>query len=83
MCMDRRLVPIPDLLWQAGAIHDFDPSHPEFGLDEHGRRCLVLDACIVAAIRALWEAGVVTESCCCLHGEGKGVIVLPKAEGGI
>jgi len=36
MCDQTTLVPIPDLLWEAGAIHNFDSSHPEYGLNERG-----------------------------------------------
>lgn len=79
MCWnEQELVPIPDLLWQAGAIHDFDRTHPEYGINEQGERCLVLDRCIVPAIKALWFVGVVTISCCCLHGMGFGSITLQK-----
>lgn len=74
------LVPIPDLLWQAGAIYDFSPTHPEYGIDAEGRKCLAIDACIVPAIRTLWEAGVVTMSCCCGHGGGWGVITIQTEE---
>lgn len=82
MCVDRkRLVPIPELLWQADAIHNFDPNHPEYALDEDGRKCLALDECIADAVQALWNAGVVTVSCCCLHGEGYGSITLGRAIG--
>lgn len=76
MCSRSELVPIPDLLWDAGAIYEFDPTHPEYGIDAEGRKCLALDACIVPAIKALWDAGVVTMSCCCGHGDPWGVITI-------
>lgn len=72
------LVPIPDLVWPY--IVQFDPTHPEYGIDEQGRKCLRLDEHIVPAIKALWDAGIPTFSCCCGHGgSGKqgGAITLP------
>lgn len=81
MCDQSVLVPIPDLLWENNAIHDFDPSHPEYGINDRGERCLVLDACIVPAIKALWSAGFVTLSCCCGHGEPWGVITMQTQAG--
>lgn len=77
MCDERLLVPIPDWLEAVGGIHQFDPTHPEYGLDDQGRRCLRLDRCLVPAIEALWERRIVTTSCCCGHGEGPGSISLP------
>jgi hypothetical protein len=74
MCDRSVLVPIPDHVWQAGGIYSFDPSHPEYGLNDQGEKCLSLDACIVPAVKALWAAGVVTLSCCCGHGDPWGVI---------
>lgn len=79
MCSTTELVPIPDYLWAAGAIYDFDPAHPEYGVNEQGERCLAIDSCIVPAVRALWSIGMVTRSCCCLHGEGYGVITLARS----
>lgn len=73
------LVPIPDFVFEAGGIYEFDPEHPEYGLDEEGRRCLRLDVHIVPAIKTLWAAGIVTRSCCCGHGSGWGIVsVLPE-----
>ena len=69
------LVPIPGHLWEHG-IYEFDPEHPEYGIDDEGRKCLRLDACIVPAITALWDAGIVTRSCCCGHGNGWGLITV-------
>lgn len=77
MCSETVLVPIPDLLWESGEIANFDPTHPEFGIDEQGRRCLALDACIVPAVKALWSIGVVTIACCCGHSDGtNGVLTI-------
>jgi hypothetical protein len=81
MCQETVLVPIPAWLEQAGGIHRFDPTHPEYGVDDQGRRCLALDQCIVPAVRALWAIRVVTISCCCGHGEGFGSITLAPAAG--
>lgn len=78
MCDTKRLVPIPDYL-RPGV--DFDATHPEFGIDEQGRECFSLDACIVPALEALWAAGVVTVGCCCGHGSRRGAISLRTAEG--
>lgn len=68
------LVPIPDAVWPG--IHDFDPAHPEYGIDAEGRKCLRLDACIVPVVKTLWDAGILTLSCCCGHGSGWGVITV-------
>jgi hypothetical protein len=77
MCDTQTLVPIPDVLWESGEVAGFDPGHPEFGLDDQGRRCLALDTCIVPAVHALWAAGVITVSCCCGHSDGtNGVITI-------
>lgn len=70
------LVPIPEFLFEQGGIYEFDPTHPEYGIDAEGRRCLALDPCIVPAIKALWEAGIVTISCCCGHAGRNGVITV-------
>lgn len=85
MCTTRELVPIPQFLWDHGGVKmressgtdddwGFDPTHPEYGINERGEKCLALDTCIVPAIQALWAAGVVTVSCCCGHGAPHGVI---------
>lgn len=82
MCDRRELVPIPAFLW--GDIYDFDPTHPEYGIDAEGRACLSLDACIVPAVVLLWEHGFRTFGCCCGHGNGEGVIsvrTLPTESG--
>jgi hypothetical protein len=69
------LVPIPRFL---EPYVYFNPEHPEFGIDEQGRRCLAIDACMVDALQALWDREIPTISACCLHGEGEGVITLPR-----
>jgi hypothetical protein len=69
------LVPIPTFL---EPYVYFNPEHPEFGIDEQGRRCLAIDACMVDALRALWDREIPTISACCLHGAGEGVITLPR-----
>lgn len=72
------LVPIPEFIFRSGGIYEFDPSHPEYGINEKGERCLSLDEHIVSAIQALWDAGIVTRSCCCGHGSGWGLVsILP------
>lgn len=74
MCNERVMVPIPSLL------EDFreraDVAHPEYGHDLNGDVAFALDACIVPAVQALWEAGIRTIGCCCGHGSGHGVISL-------
>jgi len=77
MCATRTLVPIPQFL--EPFVTTFDPAHPEYGIDNEGRRCLRLDDCIIPAITALWTREIPTISCCCLHGEGFGTITLPRA----
>jgi hypothetical protein len=69
------LVPIPTFL---EPYVYFNADHPEFGIDEQGRRCLAIDACMVDALLALWDREIPTISACCLHGEGEGVITLPR-----
>ena len=81
MCDATRLIPIPEHLWKNNAVYSFDPEHPEYGLDEEGRRCLALDACIVPAVQQLWQAGIVTLSCCCGHGDPWGVITIQTQAG--
>ncbi len=49
-------------------------GHPEYACDDEGRACFRLDGCIVAAVEALWAAGVKTLGCCCGHGSQHGVI---------
>ena len=74
MCNSVTLVPIPnDYVW---ALENFDPTHPEYDLDEQGRKCFCIDSCIVPALLAVWAAGFKTLGCCCGHGSGSGVISL-------
>ena len=80
MCDRTVLAPIPDHLapFYPDASGPDEPGfradHPEFGLDEDGRRCFRLDACIAPIIRLLWAYGVKTIGCCCGHGQPQGVI---------
>jgi len=77
MCNRSELVPIPDFMRNdPHCVFEFDPNHPEFGLDEEGRDCFRLDACIVPALLALWAKGIKTTGCCCGHGSGSGIIGL-------
>ena len=76
MCQESKLVPIPDLLLPYyGDDSSFDPEHPEYGIDAEGRRCFVLDACIVPAVEAVWAAGMKTLGCCCGHGQRSGGVI--------
>lgn len=81
MCSETTLVPIPDLLWSNNGVYEFKPDHPEYGLDEQGRKCLAIDTCIVPAVKHLWDAGIVTLSCCCGHGDPWGVITVQTQQG--
>ena len=72
MCHKTLLMPIPPFI----EPFKFDPSHPEFGIDDEGRHCFAIDACIAPALQALWDAGIKTVGCCCGHGSGTGVIGL-------
>lgn len=80
MCNTRTLVPIPafilaDPLCSSAARPEvFDGG--EYATDDQGRRCFVIDTCLVPALTALWAAGVKTSGCCCGHGTGSGVIGL-------
>lgn len=77
MCKEETLVPIPDFMRHDGrCVFEFDPKHPEFGLDSEGRECFVVDSCIVPALLAIWDRGIKTSGCCCGHGSGSGVIGL-------
>lgn len=90
MCNTQELVPIPQWLFDLGGVKmkerpddesdwGFDPTHPEYGFNDDGERCLRLDSCIVPAIKALWAAGIVTVSCCCGHDESPhGVISIQR-----
>ena len=71
---ESTLVRIPE--WATWSLEQFDASHPEFGLNAEGQRCFRIDACIVPALLAVWEAGFKTLGCCCGHGQGYGVISL-------
>ena len=76
MCTTSTLVPIPPLLLPYyGPDSMFDPTHPEYGVDEQGRKCFVLDTCIVPALLAVWAAGMKTLGCCCGHGQRSGGVI--------
>lgn len=78
MCETSTLVPIPALLLpHYGDDLDIwgDPVHPEFAIDTSGAKCFVMDACIVAAVKAVWAAGVKTLGCCCGHGQRSGGVI--------
>jgi hypothetical protein len=79
MCKEQVLVPIPEFLMDDPLCVHWktryeSPESGEFGIDEVGRRCFRLDACIAPAVQALWNARVKTTGCCCGHGSGSGVI---------
>lgn len=82
MCLERKsiLVPIPDFLkadplcTSADRPEVFDGG--EYAIDSEGRQCFVIDACLVPALTALWDAGIKTNGSCCGHGSGSGVIGL-------
>jgi len=80
MCDAAVLLPIPDFI-RADRLcfSGFDAGSPEFDLDEQGRECFAIDACIVPTVQALWAKGVKTTGCCCGHGSGHGVIGLLTA----
>jgi hypothetical protein len=77
---ETALVPIPDfikadpLCSSADRPEVFDGG--EYAIDDKGRECFVIDACLVPALQALWDAGVKTSGSCCGHGSGSGVIGL-------
>lgn len=77
MCQKTLLVPIPDFLVADYKYifdsADFGPSR-EFDIDGEGRQCFALDACIVPAVLALWDAGIRSTGCCCGHGSGHGMV---------
>lgn len=76
MCLTSTLVPIPPLLlpyYQGPG--QWDPTHPEYGIDAEGRKCFAIDSCIVAAVQAVWAAGIKTLGCCCGHGQRSGGVI--------
>lgn len=40
------------------------------------RRLIEVDACMAAAITAVWECGIETLGSCCTHGDGKPEIIV-------
>ena len=74
MCTETTFVPIP--AWATRSLSIFDANHPEFGIDNQGRKCFAIDSCIAPALQAVWDAGFKTLGCCCGHGQGYGVISL-------
>ena len=82
MCLERKsvLMPIPDFILAEPACHSAnDPTvftGDEYAIDKQGRKCFVVDACLVPALTVLWAAGIKTTGCCCGHGSGSGVIGL-------
>jgi hypothetical protein len=82
MCVNHETVsvPIPDfikadpLCSSADRPEVFDGG--EYVIDEEGRQCFVIDACLVPALQVLWAVGIKTSGCCCGHGTGSGVIGL-------
>lgn len=85
MCNKTLLVPIPDFL-KADYAYIFESGehgpHKEFDIDTEGRQCFAIDACIVPAVLAMWEAGIRTVGSCCGHGSGHGVISFDLPNGG-
>jgi hypothetical protein len=82
MCMTETLVPIPPLLWANNAVYPEGAEH----VVNDGEHYIPIDACIVPAVRALWDAGIVTLSSCCGHvAEGDnhpyGVITIQTKSG--
>ena len=83
MCHETILIPIPKfLLADYQDIFAESEISGEFGVDEQGRRCFSLDACIVPAVEILWAAGIRTTGCCCGHGSGHGVVSIEVPNGG-
>lgn len=77
MCNRRKLVPIPNFIKQdQRCISQFDPTHPEFGINNKGEECFRIDECIAKTLETLWSAGIKTTGSCCGHGSGSGVIGL-------
>src|ERR1044071_3883366 len=78
MCQrEYELIPIPDFIKvDPRCIYEFDPTNPEFGVNEVGQECFRIDRCIAPALKALWAAGIKTTGSCCGHGSGSGVVGL-------
>ena len=64
MCSTEVLIPIPALLWNNNAVAPLGAEHV---LNDIGEHCILIDSCIVPAVKALWDAGIVTLSSCCGH----------------
>lgn len=78
MCINARwLLPVPEFMASDPICV---PDRPEvydggeYAVDETGRRCFVIDACLAPALEALWARGIKTTTSCCGHGTGSGVI---------
>jgi len=77
MCKEYELVSIPGFIRRdPECVYEFDPKHPEYGLNELAEECFRIDRCIAPALKALWAAGIKTTGSCCGHGSGSGVIGL-------
>lgn len=84
MCDKTLLVPIPDFLkadYQDVFARE-EIGTTEFEIDNQGRQCFALDACIVPAVEALWALGIRTVGCCCGHGSGHGMVSIEVPNGG-
>jgi len=69
VCTDEVLMKIPPHLWANDAVA---PEGSEHVVDDDGEHCIPVDACIAPAVRALWDAGIVTLASCCGHPEPGG-----------
>ncbi|WP_427192601.1 hypothetical protein [Serratia marcescens] len=62
---------------QAGATPNVEMAVPD-ALVSDGRHIVCIDACIATVIRALWNEGLKTLSCCCGHGRDVPSVIIPE-----
>ncbi len=60
-----------------GTIPQFSFDPPPWSKSNHR---VLIDACIAPVIKALWDAGHITHSSCCGHGEYHPYLVLDKGD---
>lgn len=55
---------------------------PDFVQEEEHRinREVDIDACLVEIVEAMWDAGIVTRSVCCGHGDGRAEVVVRQLD---
>lgn len=52
--------------------------YPEGARCPFSKKIVEIDACLVAAVKAVWECGIETVGSCCTHGFGKPEIIIKQ-----